>query len=267
MTDAVARGEQSSGQSSGDREYAEFGPLFEELAATPPGAERERLRDKLVSGHLPLARHIAHRFANRGQPVEDLQQVAVLGLINAVDRFDPARARGFLPYAIPTIMGEVRRYFRDNAWSVRVPRRLKELHVSIGSMSATLYQKLGRAATPSELAEALDITVEEVYEGLEASHAYAAMSVDLPVDDASGFTLADMLGGEDPELEKVENFAALGPLLARLPARERKILSLRFQGNMTQSEIAHQVGLSQMQISRLLTQTLTQLRTALTADV
>ena len=249
-----------------DREYAEFAPLFDKLASTPPGAERRRLRDMLVTGHLPLAKHIARRFSGRGQPAEDLEQVATLGLINAVDRFDPERGTGFLAFAIPTIMGEVRRYFRDSGWSVRMPRRLKELHLSIGAASASLYQRLGRAATPSELARELGISLEEVYEGLEASNAYTAVSVDVPVDAQAGRSIVDTLGGDDPALDKVESFAALRPLIDRLAPRERQILTLRFHGNLTQSQIAHRVGLSQMHVSRLLAKTLELLRRQLTAE-
>jgi len=252
--------------STGDGEYAEFAPLFDKFASAPPGPERERLRDALVTGHLPLAKHIARRFAHRGQPAEDLQQVATLGLINAVDRFDPSRGTGFLSFAIPTVMGEVRRYFRDATWAVRMPRRLKELHQSIVTTSASLYQRLGRAATPSELARALDVSVEEIYEGLEAGNAFTAVSVDLRPAEQDGQSLADTLGYEDPALEHVEAFVALRPLLDRLPARERQILLLRFHGGLTQSEIAQRVGISQMHVSRLLAKTLAQLRGQLVSD-
>jgi len=249
-----------------DQEYSEFAPLFDKLASTPAGPERDRLRDELVTGHLPLAKHIARRFSGRGQPAEDLEQVATLGLINAVDRFDPERGKGFLPFAIPTIMGEVRRYFRDSGWSVRMPRRLKELHLAINAASAKLYQRLGRAPTPSELAHHLDLSPDEIYEGLEASNAYSAVSVDTPMDDHTGHSLDDTLGDDDPALTNVEDYAALRPLLDRLAPRERLILSLRFYGNLTQSQIADRVGLSQMHVSRLLARTLEALRSGLTAE-
>lgn len=153
--------------------YEHLAPLFHELAAlTEDDPRRTELRDKLVTGHLPVAEHIARRFAHRGEAGEDLVQVATVGLINAVDRFDPMRGTDFLSFAVPTVMGEIRRYFRDSSWSVRVPRRLKELHLSITAAGNELSQRLGRAPTPSEIATHLALTKDEVYEGLEAGNAY-----------------------------------------------------------------------------------------------
>jgi RNA polymerase sigma-B factor len=249
-------------------EYAHCEPLFEELGeldADDP--RREVVRSRLVTELLPLAEHIATRFSGRGEPREDLVQVARIGLINAVDRFDPARGHDFLSFAVPTIMGEVRRHFRDTGWSVRVPRRLKELHLSLSQGSATLAQRLGRAPTPTELAQHLNLDVDEVREGLIAGNAYQALSVDKPVhDDAEALSLADTMGEPDHEMAMVENHEALQPLLQELPARERAILVMRFFGGLTQTQIADRVGISQMHVSRLLSQTLEQLRGKLTGD-
>ncbi|OLR91996.1 SigB/SigF/SigG family RNA polymerase sigma factor [Actinokineospora bangkokensis] len=249
-------------------EYDHLVPLFHRLAESADPDERAALRDELVTGHLPLADHIAIRFANRGQATEDLRQVATLGVINAVDRFDPTRGTDFLSFAIPTIMGEVRRYFRDTSWSIRVPRRLKELHLEISAATGELFQRLGRAPTPSELARHLDLPVDDVYEGLEVGQAYQAVSVDESREDGETESpLVRSLGAEDPELEKVEYHEALRPLVAALPERERTILTLRFYGNMTQSQIAQRVGLSQMHVSRLLAQTLSRLRGKLGSEL
>ncbi|MGV9297931.1 MULTISPECIES: SigB/SigF/SigG family RNA polymerase sigma factor [Amycolatopsis] len=249
-------------------EYAHTAPLFEELAALPADdGRRPRLREQLVTEFLPVAEHIATRFTGRGEPREDLVQVARIGLINAIDRFTPDRGPDFLSFAVPTIMGEIRRYFRDTGWSVRVPRRLKELHLALSRGSAALSQTLGRAPTPTELAEHLGLELSEVHEGLVAGHAYQTLSVDKPVhDDAEPLLLADTLGSDDPEIEHIENHEALQPLLRELPKRERAILVMRFFGGLTQTQIAEQVGISQMHVSRLLSQTLEQLRDKLTGD-
>jgi RNA polymerase sigma-B factor len=246
-------------------EYSHLAGLFEEMAALDEDDPRRAgLREKLVSGHAPLATHIASRFRHRGESADDLAQVAMLGLINAVDRFDPSRGNDFLAFAIPTVMGEVRRHFRDSGWSMRVPRRLKELHLTISHAANQLSQRMGKAPTAKELAQFLELDVNDVYEGLEAGQAYNTTSLYQVVTDtdteAEGTMLADTLGKEDPDLEGVENREALEPLLAQLPSREREILMLRFFGNMTQREIAQRVGISQMHVSRLLAETLENLR-------
>jgi RNA polymerase sigma-B factor len=247
-----------------DSGYEHLTPLFKEFASLPEDdPRRQELRDKLVTGHLPVAQHIARRFAHRGEPQDDLEQVATVGLINAVDRFEPDRGSDFLSYAVPTITGEVRRHFRDQAWSMRVPRRLKDLHVAIGAAVSELSQRLGRAPRPSELAAHLQCSTEEVLEGLEAASAYRSASLDEVLsadDDSSGHTAADALGAADSELDQVEYREAVRPLLESLPERERTILMLRFFGNLTQTQIAQQVGISQMHVSRLLAQTLATLR-------
>ncbi|MFR9801466.1 RNA polymerase sigma factor SigF [Pseudonocardia sp. RS010] len=243
-----------------DSEYAHLAPLFEKFVALPADhPDRDALRAELVTGHLPVVQHIARRFANRGEPVDDLEQAGTVGLINAVDRFEPDRGVDFLSYAIPTITGEVRRHFRDRTWAMRVPRRLKEMQSSINGAVGPLSQELGRAPRPSEIAERLGISTEEVLEGLDAQQAYRGPSLDELVAGADS-PLADTLGEADAELDKVEYRQTLAPLLDELPERERTILVLRFFGNRTQTQIADHVGISQMHVSRLLARTLAQLR-------
>jgi RNA polymerase sigma-B factor len=246
----------------GDDSYEHLLPmLIEHASLDADDPRRETLRDRLVEGYLPLARHIARRFSQRGEPQEDLEQVATVGLIHAVDRFSPERGSDFLSYAVPTITGEVRRYFRDKAWSTRVPRRLKDLRLSIGSAMPQLSQDLGRAPTAGELAEHLSRSREEILEALEAANAYRSSSLDdMLVDDPSSGRLADVLGSADAELEQVEHRETVQPALRRLPERERTIVMLRFFGGMTQTQIAERVGVSQMHVSRLLTRTLAALR-------
>jgi RNA polymerase sigma-B factor len=267
--DTVEAAEPDSPPVSDNRRRAErTAPLFAELATLEKAdPRRERLREILVEEHLPLVRHFARRFSNRGEPFDDLLQVGTLGLIAAIDRFDPNRGVEFLSFAVPTITGEIKRHFRDQGWSVRVPRRLQELHLSLNSAVGELAQKNGRAPTPSELAEHLGIPREEVLEGLAVANAYRSSSLDerLSGEDDSP-TLAATLGEEDAALEGVEYRESLQPLLATIPARERRILILRFFGNMTQSQIAADIGISQMHVSRLLSQTLAKLREGLLKD-
>jgi RNA polymerase sigma-B factor len=250
-------------ESSRDSDYAHLTPLFVEFAGMPPDhPDRAKLRDKLVTGYLPVVQHIARRFAGRGEPVDDLEQAGTVGLLNAVDRFEPDRGVDFLSYAVPTITGEVRRHFRDRTWSMRVPRRLKDLQSSINGAIGPLSQQLGRAPRPSEIAAHLGIATEEVVEGLDAQQAYRSSSLDELVSGADT-ALTETLGTADAELEKVEYRQTLGPLLDELPERERTILVLRFFGNMTQTQIADEVGISQMHVSRLLAQTLDRMRSKL----
>ncbi|MGH4016833.1 MAG: RNA polymerase sigma factor SigF [Pseudonocardiaceae bacterium] len=246
----------------GDTGYQQLAPLFIELAGLDPGHPRRApLRERLVAAHLPLARNIARRFSHRGEPQDDLEQVATVGLIHAVDRFEPGRGTDFLSFAVPTITGEVRRHFRDHAWAVRVPRRLKDLHVALGSAISELSQRHGRAPTASELAEHLNLPREQVLEGIEAASAYRSSSLDNLLDaDSPGTALEDIVGQADAELDRVEFRTTLAPLLEKLPERERTILKLRFFAGMTQSQIAQHVGLSQMHVSRLLSRTLARLR-------
>ncbi|WP_232664714.1 SigB/SigF/SigG family RNA polymerase sigma factor [Pseudonocardia sp. TRM90224] len=250
---------------SAETEYGHLLPLLERYSQLAPDApEREPLRDELVTGFLPIAQHIARRFSNRGEPLDDLVQVATVGLINAVDRFSPERGSDFFSFAVPTISGEVRRHFRDLGWSMRVPRRLKDLHVSINGAVSHLSQHLGRAPKPSEIAEHLDVPVADVLEGLEASEAYRSSSLDEMLSSEQGSaTVGELVGAADAELDRVDFRQALRPVLAELAERERTIVMLRFFGNMTQTQIADQVGISQMHVSRLLAQTLDRLRSRL----
>jgi len=227
-------------------------------------ASRDGARDSLVHLHLPLVEHCARRFRNRGEPFEDLVQVGTIGLIKSIDRFDSDRGVEFSTYATPTIIGEIKRYFRDKGWAIRVPRRLQELRMQIGSASAELTQSLGRSPTPRELAEAIGCSVEEIVEGIESSNAYSTLSLDATDDsDDSSASMLDAIGVDDEGLEHVEIRESIKPLLDRLDAREKKILLLRFFKNMTQSQIAEEIGVSQMHVSRLLNRTLEQLRTSL----
>ncbi len=228
-------------------------------------ASREAARDALVRLHLPLVEHCARRFRNRGEPFEDLVQVGTIGLIKSVDRFDTERGVEFSTYATPTIIGEIKRYFRDKGWAIRVPRRLQELRMQIGTATAELTQSLGRSPTAAELAGHIGCTVEEIVEGIESSNAYSTLSLDASddSDDGGAASMLDALGEVDAGLEHVEIRESIKPLLDQLDAREKKILLLRFFKNMTQSQIAEEIGVSQMHVSRLLNRTLEQLRTSL----
>ena len=237
--------------------------MFRELAGfAADSTEFQRHRDKIVERSLPLADHIARRFEGRGEPRDDLVQVARVGLVNAVVRFDVETGSDFVSFAVPTIMGEVRRHFRDNSWSVKVPRRLKELHLRLGAATADLSQRLGRAPTATELATELGMDRDEVVEGLIAGSSYNTLSIDSGggSDDDDARAIADTLGDVDTSLERIENREALRPLLEALPERERTVLVLRFFESMTQTQIAERVGISQMHVSRLLAKSLARLR-------
>ncbi|KUO04530.1 RNA polymerase subunit sigma [Streptomyces caeruleatus] len=241
--------------------------MFIELRKLQDGsAEYAELRNRLVRMHLPLVEHLARRFRNRGEPLDDLTQVATIGLIKSVDRFDPERGVEFSTYATPTVVGEIKRHFRDKGWAVRVPRRLQELRLALTTATAELSQQHGRSPTVHELAEKLAISEEEVLEGLESANAYSTLSLDVPDTDDESPAVADTLGAEDEALEGVEYRESLKPLLEDLPPREKRILLLRFFGNMTQSQIAQEVGISQMHVSRLLARTLAQLREKLLVE-
>ncbi|MFT4082645.1 MAG: RNA polymerase sigma factor SigF [Nocardioides sp.] len=247
------------------RRSSDLFSVFTSMTATE--AERATARDELVRLHLPLVEHCARRFRNRGEPREDLVQVGTIGLIKAIDRFDIDRGVEFSTYATPTILGEIKRHFRDKGWAIRVPRRLQELRMQIGSTSAELTQQLGRSPTPRELADKIGCSVEEIVEGLESGHAYSTLSLDAGDDnDDNPATMLDAIGAEDESLEHVEIRESIKPLLEALDDREKRILMLRFFRNMTQSQIAAEVGISQMHVSRLLTRTLAHLRSALETD-
>ena len=220
------------------------------------------LREELVRAHLGLAEYLARRFSNRGEPLDDLIQVASVGLLKAVDRFDPERGLEFSTYATPTIVGELKRHFRDKGWAVRVPRRVQELHLRLGKIVSSLSQDLGRSPTIAEIAERAQVSEEEVLEAMEAGHAYRFASLDSPTgaEEEGAQLLSDQLGEEDERMLDVEHRVALSPLVATLPRRERTILHLRFFEGMTQSEIAERLGISQMHVSRLLARSLSDLR-------
>jgi RNA polymerase sigma-B factor len=230
--------------------------LFADYARTKDVA----LRDELVSAHMGLAAYLAKRFANRGQSLDDLTQVAALGLLKAVDRFNPALDVEFSTYATTTIVGELKRYLRDKGWAVRAPRRMQELYLTLGKVVDPLGQELGRSPTIAELASEVEASEEEVLEALEAGQAYRFASLDAPKAEAEGEPVVDTLGAEDEELDRAEQRATLEPLLDQLPRREREIVKLRFFDGLTQSEIAHRLNLSQMHVSRLLTRSVAQLR-------
>ena len=222
----------------------------------------DAVRQELIEAHLGLVEYLARRFAGRGEPLEDLVQVGTIGLVKAVDRFDPDREVEFSTYATPTIVGELKRHFRDKGWAVRVPRRLQELNLQLGDLIGKLSQELGRSPTVGEMAEAAGTTEEEVLEGLESAHAYSLISLDAPTGEED-LTLHEQIGNEDETLELLEYRASLTPLLDQLPPREQRMLYLRFFKGMTQSEIADKLGISQMHVSRLLAKTLATLREGL----
>jgi RNA polymerase sigma-B factor len=255
-----------SGQPTSDRSPDD---LLAALAATPADdPRRPALRDRAIEAWLPLARHLARRYGGRGAPDDDLTQTAFVGLIKAVDNFDHNRGVDFSGYAIPTIIGEIKRYFRDRTWAVRVPRRLQELRMSISAANSILTQTLNRSPTVADIASYLDVSEETVLEGLEGARAYRATSLSTPIGaDGSSRELGDTLGDDDHEFDRVEIRVALGPALATLPERERQILSLRFHGNLTQAQIADRIGVSQMHVSRLITRSLAALRHQLSDDV
>ena len=242
--------------------------LFAEMASLPPGsAEHQAIRDELVKTHLPLVEYLARRFRNRGELHDDLVQVATIGLIKSVDRFDLGRGVEFSTYATPTIVGEIKRHFRDKGWAIRVPRRLQELKLALAKATSELAQRNGRSPTVAELAHYLGMSEEDVLEGLESANAYSTISLDTPESgDSDALAVADTLGVADESLEGVEYRESLKPLLDELPSREKRILLLRFFGNMTQSQIAAELGISQMHVSRLLARTLARLREGLLVD-
>lgn len=220
----------------------------------------KQLRNQLIESHLGLARHLARRFSQRGESYDDLVQVASIALMHAVDRFDPDMGVAFSTFATRTILGELKRHFRDKTWAIRAPRRIQELYVRLGSSVGILSQELGRSPTIAELANDADTTVEAVLEALEAGQSYRATSLDAPAAGSEDDTLADRISGDDEAFDQAERRLQLAPLLERLPEREQRIVALRFVSGMTQSEIATRLGISQMHVSRLLSHSLSQLR-------
>ncbi|MGA7419257.1 MAG: SigB/SigF/SigG family RNA polymerase sigma factor [Acidimicrobiales bacterium] len=225
-----------------------------EFAAT----RDERLRDELVTEHIGLARRLAHRFANRGEPYDDLVQVGSIALIKAVDRFDPDRGVEFTTYATGTVIGELKRHFRDKGWAVRAPRRIQELYLELGHTIDALSQELGRPPTVAELADSIGVSQDAILEAIEAGQGYRSSSIDAP--GQRDETLADRLGSDDAGVAVVDERSVLAPALASLPERQQEVVRLRFIEGLTQSEIASRVGISQMHVSRLLAQSLARIR-------
>lgn len=233
-------------------------------ALAPEDPARRTVRDELVTMHLPLVHHLARRYRDRGESYDDLVQVGTEGLIKAVDRFDLAKGVEFSTYATPTIVGEIKRHFRDRTWAMHVPRRMQELQAQVTTRTDALTGQLGRSPTVREVAAALGISEVEVLDAIEARHAYAADSLDVEVRDEA--PIASQLGIDEPSFDAIEDRESLRPLIEALPERERRIISMRFFQGMSQSQIASALGISQMHVSRLLARTLADLREGLLRD-
>ncbi len=241
--------------------------LQAELAGLAVGDPmRVRLRARVIEWYLPMSVYLARRFGGRGELIDDLAQVAAVGLIRAVDRFDPARGVEFVSFAVPTIVGELKRHFRDTTWGLRVPRRLQELKLRMPAATEALRHSLNREPTAAELAEHLGITSDDMISTQLSANAYRPVSIDRASSRHSHLRAEDWLGGLDPDIEAVDNRTTLRVLLARLPSREQRILAMRFEQEMTQTQIAAAVGLSQMHVSRLLVKSLAQLHEDLVTE-
>ena len=242
-------------------EYEDLRQKFVEFAET----KDPRLRDELVEAHLDLARQLARRFSNRGEAYDDLAQVASIALIKSVDRFDPERGVAFSTFATRTIIGELKRHFRDRGWAIRAPRRIQELYLELGHVTESMTHDLGRPPTVSEMARETGVTEDAVLEALEAGQSYRTSSIDAP--DRQETTMGSRLGEVDAGFSGTEDRLLLAVSLAKLPDRERTILQLRFVNGLTQSQIAAQIGISQMHVSRLLAASLTKLREVFNIEV
>jgi RNA polymerase sigma-B factor len=249
---------------SADSEFAGL-DLAAHAYADADGDLRMRLREELITRSAVVARRLARRYRDRGEPLEDLEQVAIVGLLKAVEGYDPEKG-SYGGYLLSTVAGELKRHFRDRGWNVRVPRRLQELVAQVTQTNARLTAELSRRPTVGELAAELEISVEEVAEALGSATAYRPVSLNTPLPGDGGGELGDAVGGPDGELGAVEDRMTITELLCRLPARERQLLALRFYGNLTQTEIAEAMGMSQMHASRLLSTALAWLRDALLSD-
>ncbi|MEU9984737.1 RNA polymerase sigma factor SigF [Streptomyces sp. NPDC050856] len=243
--------------------------FFERLAALEEGtAEYQYVRNTLIELNLSLVKYAATRFRNRSDQMEDIVQVGTIGLIKAIDRFELTREVEFATFAMPCVIGEIKRFFRDTSWSVHVPRRLQELRIDLARANDELFQRLDRSPTAAELADHLGLTEDEVVEGLVAANGYSAGSLDLPLDDGGGDsseTLGDRLGESDRDMELVENVQALKPLIEEFDERDREILRMRYVEEMTQARIGAELGVSQMHVSRLLSRITARLREGLLA--
>jgi RNA polymerase sigma-B factor len=242
--------------------------LSNALAALPAGhPEHSSLRRQTIEAWSPMAKRLARRYAHRGESLDDLTQTATVGLIKAVDRFDPSHGVDFVAFAIPTILGEIKKYFRDHTWTIRVPRRLQEMRMAINEANSILIHSLGHTPTVAEIAAYLKVSEEEVLEGLEGSRAYRPASLSAPTNAEGTLELGSTLPSNEHGYELTDLRLALEPALRRLNERECRILTLRFYGNQTQTEIAEQIGVSQMHISRIIAQALAKLRRELGSDV
>ncbi|MEU3751643.1 sigma-70 family RNA polymerase sigma factor [Streptomyces olivoreticuli] len=243
------------------RDAPDTADAFALLATLPPGPERDRLRQDVIAAWLPMAERISLRFRSSGESPADLRQVAALGLVNAVDRYDPGLGHAFETFAVPTINGELKRHIRDHAWSVHIPRRDQELRTAVRTAQTALGHRDARArSTPAELAAETGLTEAEVRRGLAAEGVHNTLSLDHPVLGADDLPLAETLGWADRALDLVVDRQALRPLLSALPEREKYVLYWRFFGNLTQKQIGARLGVSQMQISRILSRTCARLR-------
>jgi RNA polymerase sigma-B factor len=241
--------------------------LLVRLGAMAPGdTGRAGVRAEALDWYLPMTVFLARRFIGRGEPLADLTQVAAIGLIKAVDRFDASRGVAFASYAIPTILGELKRHFRDTTWNVRVPRRMQELTLRLPAATEELSQALRRAPTTGELAARLGVSAVDVLAARSCASAYRPLSIDQQVPGTERLSLSDSLGSLDRGIDAIDDRETLRPLLAGLPAREQRIITMRFYGGLSQAQIADEIGVSQMQISRLLVASLAQLRAGLLAD-
>ena len=244
---------------AGEPDAGDDGEVRELFERLPDAGARERLVERFQ----PFAEYLARKFSGRGESLDDLEQVASIGLLNAIDRFDADRGVRFSTYAAATIVGELKRHFRDKGWAMRVPRRLQELAVRLNQTLPELTQQLGRSPTIPELSEELDVDPGEVVDAMDAVQAYSTSSLEVP-NGVEGLSPLETIGAEDPSLELIQGWATVAPAVRDLPERERRVLYLRFIRGMTQSEIAAEIGVSQMHVSRILSQTLERLRAEVT---
>ncbi len=258
IADSVDRGPDGSTENK----YERIDPVIQQMAALPAGPERDRFREEVITTCIPLADHIALRYRGRGEPLDDLRQVARIGLVGAVDRYDPERATSFVPYAVPSITGELRRHFRDHGWALHVPRRLKDDRLKVRAVTEDLSRSLDREPTSAEVADAADMSTNDVAEARAAAGAFAPLSLDQPSGADADGPADERFGREDPGFSFIDDCRTVAPLLEELPPRSRQVLELRFFSDLTQSKIADVVGVSQMQVSRILERTLADLRYA-----
>ncbi len=235
----------------------------EKIAETADEVERKRLQDEVIVLNMGVAQAIASRYRGRGIGHEDLMQVAYLGLVKAVQRFNPSRDRDFLSFAVPTVAGEVKRYFRDFGWTIRPPRRIQELQAEIAKASGDIAQQVCHSPTPAEVSKFLSVGADSVVEALAADGCFSPSSLDMPVGQHGTASLADLLGDDDPDIARAEARILLAPAVRQLRPRDRRILELRFFHGWTQEEIAREIGVTQMQVSRLLSGILAELRRAI----